>query len=860
MSAETSRQNLRSGLAAGLILLALILAFLFPAWLPGQALLPTDLAFELDPLWRPLAPAGFTDPGNRLLSDQTYQFYPWRAYAHAALRQGRIPLWNPAINGGQPFLANGQTALFSPFSLIGFLFPLAASFVVMAGLRLFVAGIFTYLLARSLGIRWLGSILAMIVFPFSLPMLGWLGYAIGNTIVWLPALLYYSHRWLLRGRLPDLLAALLVTGFHLLGGHPESSFHIGLVWLAFWIYETATLPSRVQKDGERRAKPTWGRWAAGGLAIWLGGMGLAAVQLAPFAHFLLGSEIVSSRAGVAGVSLSRILTTWQDWPALVTALLPRFWGIGQDGSYWYPYSNSLEQTLYLGVIPLLLALTALIDRWRHRHHYPERGNRRGIFWAVVGLASVGLALELPLFNGINLLPGLNLVANSRLRLVYGLAVALLAGMGLDRLMDLQPDPDSDGLGPSRILTRLASAGTVLILAANGAAALGLRLLRERILHMGRTQAAASMAQSNPLFWQPLAFYFERVELLYAKMIGLFAPSALLAWWPAGIALGLWLFVPAATKRRVWLGPLLVVLTAADLFLFGAGLNPATPVDQIFPTPAAVTQVQAAAGSTPFRVVGQGLALMPNSAMLYSLDDIRGYDAMTPARYADILRRIPGNVRLSHYILFADIGSPLLDLLNVEVAFVHGDLHAAGTDKWQSIGTAPGDITIYRNPNALPRAFIVHRAEFVPDAAASLARVMAGDLDFRQVVVVEGDAGLGVGDLGLGNGSVTWEMNEPERVVLTASTGTPGYLVLTDGYDPGWRARVDGAPTPILIANHAFRAIHLPAGTHEVIFEYRPPAYFLGATLSLTALGLWLLALIWAKIYAKPRIDPPQKAE
>ena len=104
------------------------------------------------------------------------------------------------------------------------------------------------------------------------------------------------------------------------------------------------------------------------------------------------------------------------------------------------------------------------------------------------------------------------------------------------------------------------------------------------------------------------------------------------------------------------------------------------------------------------------------------------------------------------------------------------------------------------------------------------------------------------------------MNEPERVVLTASTGTPGYLVLTDGYDPGWRARVDGAPTPILIANHAFRAIHLPAGTHEVIFEYRPPAYFLGATLSLTALGLWLLALIWAKIYAKPRIDPPQKAE
>ena len=199
----------RRDLLAGLILLILILGFLFPAWLPGQALLPTDLAYELDPLWRPLAPAGFTDPGNRSLIDQACQFYPWRAYAQSALAQGRIPLWNPAIHSGQPFLANGQIALFSPFSLIGFLFPLAASFGVMAGLRLFVAGIFTYFLARSLGIRWLGSVLAMIVFPFSLPMLGWLGYAMGGTIVWLPTLLFFSQRWLLKGRLPDLLAATL---------------------------------------------------------------------------------------------------------------------------------------------------------------------------------------------------------------------------------------------------------------------------------------------------------------------------------------------------------------------------------------------------------------------------------------------------------------------------------------------------------------------------------------------------------------------------------------------------------------------------------------------------------------------------
>ncbi len=146
--------------------------------------------------------------------------------------------------------------------------------------------------------------------------------------------------------------------------------------------------------------------------------------------------------------------------------------------------------------------------------------------------------------------------------------------------------------------------------------------------------------------------------------------------------------------------------------------------------------------------------------------------------------------------------------------------------------------------------------------------MAGDLDFRQVVVVEGEQGSGIGfdvssaerDLGLGSGtgSVVWDESGPERVALTASTDAPGYLVLTDGYDPGWRATVNGAPAPILIANHAFRAVPLPTGVHEVIFEYRPRSFTLGAALSLAALGLWLLALIWQK-YAKARIDRHGKA-
>ncbi|PYQ16308.1 MAG: hypothetical protein DMF79_18775, partial [Acidobacteria bacterium] len=82
----------------------------------------------------------------------------------------------------------------------------------------------------------------------------------------------------------------------------------------------------------------------------------------------------------------------------------------------------------------------------------------------------------------------------------------------------------------------------------------------------------------------------------------------------------------------------------------------------------------------------------------------------------------------------------------------------------------------------------------------------------------------------------------DRVRLHARLRSPGYVVLVDTYDPGWRARIDGVAAPVLRANETFRAVALPAGEHNVEMIYRPPSVLRGLAITAAAVGLGLLAL------------------
>jgi hypothetical protein len=154
----------------------------------------------------------------------------------------------------------------------------------------------------------------------------------------------------------------------------------------------------------------------------------------------------------------------------------------------------------------------------------------------------------------------------------------------------------------------------------------------------------------------------------------------------------------------------------------------------------------------------------------------------------------------------------------------------------------GDVVVYRPP--APRFQVVRRILRAADEEESFGLVTAPGFDPGAAVVLEEDPRLSIGSAAAeaGRDRIAVVLEQPERIELTATLATPGLLVIADTYFPGWQARVDGAPAPLMRANYAFRAVPLAGGTHAVELLYRPRSFRLGVVLSL--LGLAITGTIW----------------
>ena len=86
--------------------------------------------------------------------------------------------------------------------------------------------------------------------------------------------------------------------------------------------------------------------------------------------------------------------------------------------------------------------------------------------------------------------------------------------------------------------------------------------------------------------------------------------------------------------------------------------------------------------------------------------------------------------------------------------------------------------------------------------------------------------------------VTPKLFAAHRVECEVEAGDTTLVVIAQAYYHPWRAYVDGQPARLLRANHAFQAVQVPRGSHQVTLVYEDRAFRAGAVISIaTLLGL-----------------------
>jgi hypothetical protein len=152
---------------------------------------------------------------------------------------------------------------------------------------------------------------------------------------------------------------------------------------------------------------------------------------------------------------------------------------------------------------------------------------------------------------------------------------------------------------------------------------------------------------------------------------------------------------------------------------------------------------------------------------------------------------------------------------------------------------PGDVGLFRKADALPPAWIVHRAIPVRDEPA--LRQIIEQSALRSAAPLSGPAPRL--EECSATESVTLSRPDTDTVLLDAALGCRGMVVVADTYYPGWRAYVNGERAPVYEVYGALRAVVAGAGRHRIELRYEPASVRAGVAITAAAL-LACLAALW----------------
>jgi hypothetical protein len=726
--------------------------------------------------------------------DVTEINYPYRDFLAREMKLGRFAKWMPGLYNGFPLYAESQAGYWHPLKYV--LYPFLKTwqaFNLDTVLSVWLTGMATYgWLRRHVGAA--GALTGAAIFGLSGFVWAHLIHtSMTNALISVPLTIWALEVAWDGGKLRGLALGSLALACQVFAGHLQDTI---LTAGAVGFYAL----HRALTETNARARLQAFSFAMVMVAL---GMVIAAVQWVPSKNLLDRSP----RSG--GLTWDQL--TYGSWsPELLPTLVVReIYGTRARDTDWadgyYPYH---EMNAYLGLIGLGLAVigaAACRDRWVS-------------FW--IALALIGSLCMLGrytfLFDFMHKVP---VLGSSRIPVRYhlwvSLAVAALASVGVDRLTK----PGVVKLRGALILGSIMVIGSIVVL----------------------IDVYGPIWNSGTKWNTP--YHLDRFRWLGREIAIAVARTLILV-------LIAWSCIRSASKsidlkRRARFAAVLPVLIICDLL--GSHDADVPTIDPAYWTKPPATVEYLKSDPTLSRILGAVDVSSGQPGYASERLDFMSVRDTLPWSLAPVwgLRSNGGETpifpkRILAYNDHSKAGAGRLD--------IEGVTHVLSTVPYPRIDPNPkhiGKAYVHRNATAFPRARLAGMPVYAKDESEAVSAIDRFGLDLPKHLIVE-DPDRPLAETAKPTGTAEIVKDDPEHVEIQTQSDEPSYLVLSDTFDPGWTATVDGTPAPIRPAYVAYRAIFLSKGNHRLIFEYVPAGFKTGLTLTLIGLAVFGVFLLWPR--------------
>ncbi|HTS18410.1 MAG TPA: hypothetical protein VMP11_12615 [Verrucomicrobiae bacterium] len=727
-------------------------------------------------------PVILSDAGNDLAS----QFIYWREFTAEQLLLGHLPLWNPHVFCGMPYLGWAQTQVLYPTNWLDLALPLPFSINLGIALHVFLAGSFTCFWGLRRGLRPLPAILAGALFMFSGSF--FLHIYAGHlsllcAVAWTPLVFASVDEWARTRAWRWVAMGTVAVTIQIYAGDFQACFYTAVaaaLLLLFGLINSKHRPTIL----------------CGLIAMYLGAAALGAVQL--FTSLDAAAESIRS-GGISYRFASMVSFAPEN---LLTILAPGFFGNGSAVPYWGEWYR-WEMCLFIGVSGLMLAVYGAVNG--------RKELRRVLAPLFVIMLALALGANTPLFKILyHWVPGFNQFrGNAKFSIEASLFLAMLAGVGLDRL--LHHPKRSRWLAWGAFITALVVGFAAWQLHAASVSPQPARWWSHALQSVNTTRAS----------YLPAASYS---DTSFVKNAGLFASRCLFI---AAIELlvlgGLMLF--AETSR--WVVYTMALLAVAEIFVFARSTLATFDVAYT-----EAPKLKAFLDERPgdYRIFYQQI---PNIAIWLGREDVWGYAPLVTKRYADFMAFTQGQ---SSDVIEPHIGfsrfHPVYAMLRWRYAFL--------ADK-------NGDRVLTQSA-FMPHLRLIQEARVIPGREQIFQALDSPLFDPRQQVILETQPDPPP-QSSAETGTVTLVDSSVNQLTIEADLPHPAILLITDAYSTGWRARpLAGSAQStydILPANYVLRAIPLSQGHHHILIEYAPIGFRVGVWISVVSLVVFVVTVVFS---------------